>query len=397
MNILHLIPSIGPKSFGPGYVALNLALEQNKLGCGTQIWCFDSDEDIRWASSASTYPQKNIHGFACTFPKIIKFSQSMAKVATNMSGAQFDIIHQHGLWTGISRISYKISTSHNIPVVIAPHGTLETWALQRSKWKKRIATFFYESKNLKNAACLHATAEPEIVDFQKFGLSNPVTLIPNGATQQWLDSQGSREAFVNRFNINPNMKILLFMSRITPKKGIPLLLHAIKNNVEKFDGWALVIVGSDEFGHQAEVKKLVDELNLSSFVTFIDPIFGQTKRDAFAAANLFVLPSYSEGAPMVILDALAAGVPVITTKASPWKDLITYNCGWWVGIDLNELSCALTDAVNMSPNQLGIMGRRGKKLISSSYRWSCLAQKTLKTYNWILGKDKKPKFIFKTS
>ena len=394
MNILHLIPSVGPRSFGPGYVALNLAKEQQRLGCSVQIWCLDTSMDIHWASEVSDLPRKNIRSFSYIGPSFLRYSPEMERFAAGSTGQQFNVIHQHGIWTGISRVTYKLSKKHNISSVVAAHGSLESWALKRSKWKKKIVSHLYEYQNLNKAACLHATAEAEVTDFRKFGLLNPAAVIPNGISDKWLNSVGNADNFRNHFKINHNKRILLFMSRITPKKGLFMLLNAINMMIKDFNDWILVIVGPDEFGHKSEVESLVDRLGLKDKVIFINPIFNQLKRDAFSAADLFILPSYSEGAPMVILDSLATGVPVITTKASPWKDLLTYGCGWWVDISVNGICEALKHSVNLSKENLEEIGKRGKELVASKYTWSRLAQMTIDLYAWILRRSEMPDFVF---
>lgn len=394
MNILHLIPSVGPMSFGPGYVALNLAKEQEQLGCTTQIWCLDTAKDVQWACEVSNFPRKNIQSFSYKGPSFLRYSPEMERFAAGPAGKQFNVVHQHTIWTGISRVTYKLSKKHDTPSVIAPHGCLESWALKKSNWKKQIARYLYESRNLTNAACLHATAEPELSDFRKFGLLNPIAVIPNGISNKWLNSDGSADNFRNHFKIDPHKRILLFMSRITPKKGLFMLFNAINMIVKNFDDWMIVIIGPDEFGHKSEVEALVKELGMKDIVNFVDPVFNQLKRDAFSAADLFVLPSYSEGAPMVILDSIAAGVPVITTKASPWEDLSTYGCGWWVGVNVNEISEALKYAVSLPREHLEEMGQRGKELVASKYTWSSLAQMTIDLYSWLLGCGMAPEFVF---
>jgi glycosyltransferase involved in cell wall biosynthesis len=96
---------------------------------------------------------------------------------------------------------------------------------------------------------------------------------------------------------------------------------------------------------------------------------------------------------MVVLDSLAFGVPVITTKASTWSDLTAYNCGWWTDINTQAIAVALQEAVSMSAEELLQMGIQGKNLIASKYTWPQLAQKTIKLYDWLLGRDDKPDFV----
>ncbi len=393
MNVLHLIPSVGPKAFGPAYVALNLAKEQENLDCSVQIWCLDSYSDIQWAAEVSDLPREYIRSFSYKGPAFLKYSPEMERIAMGPAGKQFDVVHQHGIWTGISRVTIKLSKKHDIPSTIAPHGSLESWALKRSNWKKQIAKHFYESRNLNTAACLHATGKPEVIDFRKFGLLNPIAVIPNGVASNWLNSDGSADNFRKHFKISPHKRILLFMSRITPKKGLLMLLNAIKMIINEFDNWTLIVIGPDEFDHKSEVRALVKQFGLKDIVKFIEPVFNQMKRDAFSAAELFILPSYSEGAPMVILDALSAGVPVITTKASPWQDLTKNGCGWWVDISVNGICEALKTSLNLSRDSLEEMGKRGKELVASKYTWSNFAQMTIDLYAWILGRSKIPDFV----
>ena len=392
-SILHLVPSVGPLYFGAGNVALNLAKEQQQLGCFTQVWCLDTSIDVQWASEISGVLRKNIRKFSYVGPKYLGYSPTMERFAAGSDGKQFDVIHQHNIWTGISRVTYKLSKNHDIPSIIAAHGALESWALKQSRWKKQIVGYLYEYRNLNNAACLHATSEAEVTDFRNFNLLNPIAVIQNGVSNEYLNSVGNADNFRNHFKINHNKRILLFMSRITPKKGLFMLLNAINMIIKDFNDWILVIVGPDELGYKSEVEALVKELSMKDIVKFVNPVFNQMKRDAFSAADLFVLPSYSEGAPIVILDSLAAGVPVITTKASPWEDLLTYRCGWWVDISVNGICEALKHSINLSKENLEEMGKRGKELIASKYTWSNLAQMTIDLYSWLLRRTEKPLFV----
>jgi glycosyltransferase involved in cell wall biosynthesis len=374
-------------------VALYLAKGQRELGCNAKIWCLDNAEDIHWASETSGLPTNCIEGFALFGPRMLWFSPQMERVAASPKGRIFDIVHQHGLWTGVSRATNVLRKKQGIPSVVAPHGSLNQWALNLSRWKKRIALVAYEDWNLHNATCLHATAETEAADFRKFGLTNPIAVIPNGISEKWFHTKGNGDRFRNQYAIPAEFRILFFLSRITPKKGLLMLIEAIKAIKADFADWLLVIAGIDEFGHKAEVEARIEKLDLKNKIKIIGPLFDQIKSDAFAAADLFILPSYSEGAPIVILDCLAAGVPVITTKASPWEELNIYDCGWWVDINTDAICNALRHAVNLSQKQLVDMGQRGRKLVASKYTWAKLAQKTIELYCWLFGWRERPEFV----
>ncbi len=396
MRILHNIPIIGPGSFGLGQVVLNLVREQNGLGVSADIWCADTEAECGKALASSGLPTETIRRFSRSGSPIIGrtlcISLEMEKAASR-EAANISIVHQHIVWSGLSRVTNLLRDRYGIPTVITPHGSLEKWAFKKSGWKKKLALAFYEGRNLHRASCIHTVGEKEINDIREFGLRNPVAVIPNGISNDWLLSSGNPDAFRKLLDMPHDKRMLLFLSRITPIKGLPMFLEALQRIRHKLSEWQFVIAGADEFGHQAEVRNLITRMNMNGFVTFAGPLYGQIKRDAFAAAEVLVLPSYSEGAPLVILEALGAGVPVLTTKASPWKELERFNCGWWVDISADALSEALEDVLDRSPEQLEIMGRRGKDLVADRYTWTQSARMTIELYRWLLGQAERPEFV----
>ncbi len=397
ISILHNVSGIGRLSFGLGQVVRNLAKAQLDLGGNVDIWCLqrhlDSDDEIRWASETSGFPIQNINEFPLVGPKMFLFSPKMERTALGPAGEKYNVIHQHGIWTGASRATTKFRERHGVPVVIAPHGSLNRWALNLSSWKKRIALFAYESRNLRQATCLHATSETEINDFRDFGLINPIAYIENGVSEYSLYTYGNAAEFRKQNNVAPDSRIILFLSRINPKKGLVMLIEAVNKIKSNLTGWQLIIAGLDELGHKAELEKLIFKYNLNNTVKIIGTLFDQSKADAFSAADLFILPSLSEGFPMVVLDSLAAGVPVITTKSSSWEDLNTHDCGWWVDTTSDAICEALRSATSLSVKEHQEMGQRAKQLIATKYTWPRLARKTLDLYSWLLNRRDKPDFV----
>jgi glycosyltransferase involved in cell wall biosynthesis len=392
IKILHTTTTIGKSSFGIGQISVSLASAQHDLNNDVSIWCLDNKENILWASEKHGFPSNFIMGFELAGPKKLWFSPDIKKKARISSRESLDIIHQHGIWTGASSATLIFAREKKIPTIVAPHGSLNKWVLNLSAWKKKIALASYERANLKLASCLHATSENEIRDFRDFGLKNPIAYIGNGIQEKYLNITGNAERFREQYSISRNQRILLFMARISPKKGLIMLINAINLIREEFRDWQLIIAGVDEFNHKKDVAALISELHLEDKIKIIGSLFDQSKNDAFAAAELFILPSYSEGSPMVILDSLAAGVPVITTKASSWADLNEYKCGWWTDINASAIGLELKAAITKNSEDLRRMGENGKMLIASKYTWRQLAQKTIKLYGWLLGYDDQPDF-----
>lgn len=391
-RILHITPFVGRTSFGIGPIVLSMAASQQALGHSVSIWCFDTQVEVQQLEVDHSLHPQTICSFPILGPRPLGYSLAMLHGIVSR-GLAYDIVHQHGIWTAVSHVLIQWRRRTGSPTVIAPQGSLEPWALKRSRWKKRLALLLYERQNLHDVSCMQALSIREAADFRAFGIIAPAAVIPNGISNAWMSQRHDSARFRLRHSIPDNARIMLFLARITPKKGLPLLLHVLDRCREKLADWKLVIAGVDEFNHEQEVRSLVHELALQPYVQFVGPQFGQDKRDAFGAADLFVLPSHSEGAPVTILEALGAGVPVLTTKSSPWEDLLTHDCGWWTDISVEGIAGALQDALRRPQCRLGEMGLRGKQLVSEKYTWPQIAGQTLALYDWLLSRGTKPTFI----
>jgi glycosyltransferase involved in cell wall biosynthesis len=391
-RILHAPPLVGRSSFGIGPIVLSLAATQQSLGNMADIWCYDTAVEARHLEASHSLQSQTIRPFSTFGPNRLGYSPSLERSIIK-EGLSYDIIHQHGIWTGISHALNRWRACSRRPTIIAPQGSLEPWALRKSSWKKQVALMLYENQNLHNVSCMQALSMREATDFRSFGLRNPIAIIPNGVSDVWMAQDHDSKRFRLQHNIPDELNIMLFLGRITPKKGLPMLLHAMNNNRDQLKNWRLIVAGANEYNHQQEVLRLVEDLALQPYVQFVGPLFDQNKRDAFAAADLFVLPSHSEGAPMAILEALGAAVPVLTTKASPWEELITHNCGWWTEISAESIADALQHALCQPRAALREMGQRGKQLVCERYTWRRIAEQTLALYSWLIDGGSKPDFV----
>lgn len=389
----HIISSIGPKSFGLGPVALNLVKGQRLQACDSVVWCLDKPVLAQAMEEANGLAARVIVPFPCVGPRRLAWSPNMESAACGTDGATCEILHQHGLWLALSRATVKWKERYGRPTVIAPHGSLRKWCLDRSMWRKRLALIAYESKNLSCATCFHAVAEPEVSDIRDFGLRGPIAVIPNGVESNSMSRNGDARAFRERFGLRSDKRILLFLGRISPVKNLPMLLEALDTIGFAAMDWVLVIAGSDEFGHQQTVEANVIRRGLSEHIKFVGPLYDSDKQNAYEAAEAFVLPSLTEAAPIVILEALAAGRPVVCTKGAPWRDLVKYNCGWWADISTTSLAAALAECLQLPSETLVAMGNKGRQLVASRYTWASSVSKTLRLYEWLLERGDRPDFI----
>jgi glycosyltransferase involved in cell wall biosynthesis len=378
MNILHLVADVGTASGGMGPSILGLAQAQRDLGDRPTIWCLDyHDSSAEFAEQAGV----EIKVWPRSRPHSLGYSAQMERAVREEKAPPFDVVHQHGMWLRLIHTSTLMKQRYGIPTIFAPEGSLNPYCLKISRWKKRIAMVLYQRENLQSFTSLLCLSETEASDSRKFGLPYPIDIVPSGISDQWLCSVGSADRFRSRYSIPEGKRIMLFVSRLHPQKGLPMFLSVMRSMpVERLKDWVLVIAGPNQNGHVAELEALSLRYGLTDHVKIVGPIYGQTKRDAFEAAELFVLPSYSEASSIAVLEAMAVSMPVITTTGTPWQDLVQHGCGWWVSADHDGLLSALCDASSKSPEELGAMGTRGRALVEEKYTWSMIARSINEVY-----------------
>jgi glycosyltransferase involved in cell wall biosynthesis len=229
--------------------------------------------------------------------------------------------------------------------------------------------------------CFHATAESEYADVRRLGFRQPVAVIPNGIDILELMPKTPTDS-----------RTLLFLGRIHPNKGLDMLLPAWRAVQDRFNDWKLRIVGPDDGGYLGQMRKLANDLALER-IEFVEPLYGNMKRQAYAEADLFVLPSYSENFGMAIAEALAAGTPVIVAKGAPWGGIETHQTGWWIDIGIDPLIASLEEAFARTPAQLQAMGMRGRAWMEKEFSWVKVGRMMAKTYRWILDGGETPKWV----
>jgi glycosyltransferase involved in cell wall biosynthesis len=259
---------------------------------------------------------------------------------------------------------------------------LEPWAFRYRRWKKLPVWLLWERRGLQSSAVLHATSEQEATNIRALGLRAPIAVIPNGVDVPDLPPPGNRAHEQRR---------AVFLSRIHPVKGILNLIEAWRQ--VRPHGWSLLIAGPDEANHLSSVQAAVRQAGLTPTVKFVGPVYRQQKQDLLNSADLFILPTFSENFGIVVAEALASAVPVITTKGAPWKCLETHGCGWWVDVGVPPLARALSEATQCSQTELRQMGLRGRHLVAEKFAWPPIALQMRAVYEWCLGGGPRPEWV----
>jgi glycosyltransferase involved in cell wall biosynthesis len=279
-----------------------------------------------------------------------------------------DIVHINGIWSPENWGFQKVAQELGIKVILSPHGMLEPWILSQNVLKKKLGLFLYQKKAIASANHLHATAQIEKDSIRNLGFDNLVTIIPNGIDST--EILKSKERY--------GSKKMIYLSRIHPKKGIELLIEAWRNS--DTSEWILEIAGN---GDENYILKLTNSAQNLKNVSFVGAKYGESKWDFIRSADVLVLPTHSENFGIVVAEALAVGIPVITTTGTPWEDLNTYKCGWWINLSLVNLERSIKEVMNLPVAQIKSMGDNGKNLIADKYDINQVAKNMTKLYKKI--------------
>lgn len=385
--ICHSIASLSISAGGPSRSVSKLCKAlaiKNESVCILTL----SDADKQIVNLDSSVYLKTIDTDSSLLLRLLKSSNIEATLHELNSEEKIQLIHQNGIWLPFNHeIALVARRYYNIPTIVSPRGMLESCALNKSKWKKRLAWRLYQKRDLQFATAFHATSYSEAKSIRRLGFRQPIAVIPNGVEMPSL-----KTGALNLKDARKKTRKALFLSRINPIKGLLMLLEAWKQLKPK--GWCLIVAGNDDSGHLPLVNRKIQEFGLSDQVEIVGPLFDENKRSAYLEADIFILPSYSENFGIVVAEALSHGLPVLTTTGCPWQELQIHDCGWWVEPTLDGVMSGLEMALATKKEQLVKMGMRGRKLVEKNYQWSDIADKMNTFYRWVIYGGKPPDFIF---
>jgi len=367
MRIGFCLESCSQSGGGVTPVAAGLARELNRLSHAVSIFAF---EDQRTAGDMDLWNGvSDVNVFSKVRFAPIQVSRDYRSAVLS---EELDVVHTHGLWLTPSAIGLAANRQKGTPTFVTPHGMLDPWALRQSRWKKQLALLLYEKAHLHTAACIHVLNKAEALACRGFGLKNPLAIIPNAVD------------LPARCDLTPPWKptekrVLLFLGRLHPKKGLTELLQAWKALVlTQGKTWKLVIAGWDQNGYEAQLREQASDFE---DVEFLGPLFKERKSSAFENASAFVLPSWSEGFPMAVLEAWSYSLPVLMTSACN----IAKTNGGAVVIEpgIQGVLNGLRQLTELSESELQEMGKKGFDLVKNRYTWSSSAAKLVTAYDWI--------------
>lgn len=380
MRIAVIVAEIGPSAGGLYYSVRALSIGAAAAGDTVEVFSMGEYSDQVFEHWLPIIPKT----FPIVGPKAYRYAPGMCAA---VEAFEPDIIHLHGLWLYSSRVALHVALKLKCPLVLSPRGMLDIWALRNSALKKKLMSIFQENRVLRQVDCFHALNRSEMDSIRSLGYSQPICILPNGIDLPELLDQAARTKSAAK-------KQLIFIGRIHPKKGIVNLLQAwarvMHQQPEATKEWELSIYGWDDGNHLEGYQKLAEELSVSNSVFWPGSVYGNEKVAVLENADAFILPSFSEGLPMALIEAWAYRIPVLMTHACNIPEGFSSEAAIEMATSVDGTEQGLRQLFQMSDEDRREMGQRGRKLVEFQFTWGQQVKRLQSIYQLLQKEGLKP-------
>lgn len=393
INTFHLIHNIDNSYGGPAKSIPYLMGSLNDLGHYQEVISLSfSDKET---NDVITKLGLNSKSFKVWFFNATAYSPKLkGYLVKRIMENDNQIIHYHNLWNYIPIVANEVAQKLSVPIVVSPRGNLYDWNLNKGFLKKKIYLDLFQREFFNNANCIHVTSKQELFAVKKLGYKSPIGLINNGINLSEFSNMKTKKEHLLNLNLSDDFKYILYMGRIEKKKGLNYLFEAYVDFVKNNENWKIIVAGPEyDKAYTNRCKEYIKNAGYEDSIIWLGMVSGQKRIDAYGAADLFVLPTHSENFGIVIAEALAAGLPVITTNGTPWMEIEDQHAGYIISLSTKNLLSAIKRFNNLNDYEKDEMSIAAKN-IAKKYSWDKPAEEMELLYQWILGKAKQPKFIY---
>ncbi len=386
MRVLHVIPSLSPKRGGPSFAVR--AMAEAVVGQGIEVDVVATDDDgdghlhvplgqpILERGVTYRYFRRQTDFYTASWP--------LAQWLWRHVG-DFDVVHIHALFSFSTLPAAWFAHRRRVPYIVRPLGTLNQWGREnRRPALKQASLHLIEDPILARAAFVHFTCEQERIEAEAAGCRYPAFVLPLGIDLAPFASPPSPDAFFHRFPDLANKSVMLFLSRLHPIKGLDLLLQAVAKVMTTHSDVALVLVGDGDPTYVASLQAQSRGLGIDDRVVWSGSLYGDDKLAALTAADVFVLPSYSESFGLAAVEALAAGVPtIVSDQVGIWREIAQADAGLVTPCVVNPLVQALASL--LSDGELRQrLARNGRRLVQERFSQETMRNRLLDLYGQIM-------------
>ena len=382
MRVLHVIPDLAPETGGPVTAVLGLAEAQAEHGHQVSIAATDYGLDKT--------PELNgveFNLFACRYdawrwsPELGRYLERVVK--------NYDIIMVESLWQYPTFIAGRVCRAARMPYVVSPNGMLDSWSLSQKAWKKRPYMTLIERATLLGANAIHLTSEGELTHSRLNRWRVPKVVIPLGLHKSRYTDLPDGGGFSDRYPELSGKQIILFLGRLHYKKQPDVVIRAFHRACFERPDAHLVLAGTGEQAYLQSLQELVKSLGIQDRVLFTGILKGEAVKEAYCAATVFVLPSWQENFGLSMVEAMAAGCPIIVSdQIDLASDIMQAGAGLVVAPNTEETAAALA---RLLPDERARreMGSKGRKLVLEKFTWEKCAHQFNEVFDDILSGENK--------
>lgn len=388
MKVLHVIPSVAKVRGGPSQAIIEMVTALRSQGIDAEIVTTnDNGKELLDVPLHELTDQLEAYGnvpirffprFSPNINAVREFAYSGALTTWLWQHiSEYDIIHVHAIFSYTSTVAMAIARIKNIPYINRPLGQLCEWSLQQSQLRKQIYLNVIERSNLLHSQALHFTAEQEREEFYQLGLNIPNFVLPHGVHIPTI-IPNAQEQLHKILQIPEHIPIILFMSRIHPKKGLEYLIPALGKL--KAADFALAIAGSGEPDYVNHIQDLLAEYQISDRTYWGGFVQGETKNLYLQGSDLFALTSHSENFGIAAIEALASGTPVLVTDGVAIAPMVKeQDLGYITKLDIEAITSTIQRF--LASNQVAKQkGDRAQQYIAEHYSWAKIANSLMTIY-----------------
>jgi glycosyltransferase involved in cell wall biosynthesis len=388
MKILQIIPSISLIYGGPSQMILGLAPALASLGVEVTVITTDSNGDtgqqpldvpLNQPIKQDGYDGYEIIYFPCSPFRRYKFSLDLLQWL-NSHAHEYDLAHIHALFSPVSSFAARICRQKGLPYILRPLGTLDPADLRKKRQLKQLYTAVLERPNIAGAAALHFTSEQEAKISERFGVVTRDLVLPLGVipASEILDKNLVRQ----QFGIPSDVPLVLFMSRVDPKKGLDLLIPALEKLLAEGLKFHFVLAGGNpqDTDYVEQIKTQIQNSPLQANTTITGFVTGELKSALLQTADLFVLPSYYENFGIAVAEAMVRGTAVvISDQVHIYPQIRDSNSGWVCPIDVQKLCLVIRDALQ-NPEERKQRGLNAQQYALQHYSWEAIGREIIQAY-----------------
>jgi glycosyltransferase involved in cell wall biosynthesis len=399
MRILHVISGFLPakRYGGPIYALHGLALAQLRLGHQVEVMTTDVDGtermDVPLGRLVDTQGVPTRY-FPIETPKRWWFSRPMGRALRDLAGG-FDVVHAHSIFLWPTTAAAYWARRLGVPFIVRPAGSLGRTTLSSRHARSRCSAWVSRARKaaylrtlarweLRRADAIHFTSRQELEDARRLRLEPPAFVVPLGVDEAPAPSS-PRAPLRERHPLLRGKKVVLFLSRVSPIKGLDVLIPALGRLARGRDDFAFVLAGGEEPGYEGAARALVEKCGLADRTLIRGLVQGEEKRQLLAEADLFALTSYHENFGLAVAEALAAGLPaVVSEHVAIQQEIAQARAGLAVRLDVGEVAEAIGRL--LSDDELRrSMGRRAGALARERFSWPAVSAATIRMYDEVIA------------